>query len=118
MESKPGVGIGVRDLLDEAEPVRWLAEPMVSERLIGRKGAVFGGRLIPGDPWRLSPTVYANQERQVLILIDEFRKALGSDPDPAEERQRRSQFVIFGCLFALANTPQSFYQAAFSKIVN
>lgn len=111
VESKPGTGFGVRDLLDDDEPVRWLAEPLLSQGLAAGEGAIFGARLMPGEPWRLSAgVVYPTQEPQASHLMGEIRKAIADETSPFDERRIRSMFVVFGWLFPLSRTPPGLFE--------
>lgn len=109
VKSRVGYALAVRDLVDENEPVRWVAAPELSKGRFSKRKKVFGARLMPGDPWKLSGALYATQEPQTSYLIEQIRAGLATCTDPVEARRIRSQFIVFGWLHAMASLPRSFF---------
>ncbi len=118
VEWKPGLSLRLRDLLDEGEPVRWVAEPLASMILSCQPGATFGGRLIPGDPWRLGRAMYPTQEPQLSFLLEQIRAACDAPEPPAPEFAVRSMMIIYAWLSALASTPLSDFESALREEVH
>lgn len=112
VESRPGSGVSLRDLVNEDEPVRWVGEATLSRQRVGKVGARFGARLMPGDPWRMSGAAYSTQEPHTSYLIGRIRAALEGAASPAAIRQAHSQFIVFGWLHAMARLPPSYFADA------
>ena len=111
VKSKPGSGLNLRDVVDETEPVRWVAAPEFSRGRFRERGKVFGARLMPGTPWKLSGALYATQEPHTSYLIGRIRDGLAENKDPARERRIRSQYMVLGWLHAMARLPRSYFTA-------
>ena len=94
VESSPGKGFHLRDLLAPDEPARWISERAGSQGPGGSEGSILAARLIPGSPWKLSGAVYPLPETQVLPLLNELRGALGGASDPSRERRIRSTTIV------------------------
>ena len=115
LESKPGSGFRLRDLLDEDEPVRWVEEPVLSQALAAAQGAVFGARLMPGrrtvgdrtpaEPWRIQGGIYPQQLRAVPHLLSDVLAAFTDPRNPLGVRRTRSMFAVQGWLGPLSVTP-------------
>lgn len=110
VKSRAGYGLAVRDLVDEDEPVRWVQARELSKGRFRKRKRVFGARLMPGDPWKLSGALYATQEPHTSYLIEQIRSGLAANTDPAEERRIRSQFVVLGWLHAMSRFPPSSFE--------
>lgn len=93
VEPRPGEGFRLRDLVEDREPVRWVAERAGSQGPNAAEGAVFGARLIPGSPWKLSGAVYPFPAVHVLRVLEELRFELGGKPRPTLDRQVRSTVI-------------------------
>ena len=120
LESKPGTGFELGDLLDEDEPVRWIEERVISQSLAACPGSIFGARLMPdpgvpddeGEVWRLScGAIYPLREPHASRLLKDVRVALDDPSGPFDERRIRSMFAVFGWLFPLSRTPASTYDS-------
>ncbi len=109
VESKPGTGFALRDMVTDDEPVRWVGAAAHSRQHVGEVGARFGARLMPGDPWRLSGAIYATQEPHTSYLIGMIRDELAGARSLAERRRAHSRFVVFGWLHAMARMPPSYF---------
>ncbi len=109
VESKPGSGFALRDLVNDDEPVRWVGGAAHSLQHIGKAGARFGARLMPGDPWRLSGAVYSTQEPHTSYLIGKIREELADARSLAERRRAYSRYIVFGWLHAMARLPPSYF---------
>ncbi len=118
VESKPGIGLRLRDLLDPGEPERWVAEPLGSMYLACQPGGTLSSRLIPGDPWRLSRALYPTHEPQLSFLLDQIRAAREAPTPPGPEFAVRSMMIIYSWLAALANTPLSQVEGAVREEVH
>ncbi len=90
VESKPGEGFRLRDLLDEDEPVRWVVERSGSQGAGAAEGSVLAARLIPGPSWKMSGAVYPFPEMHVLPVLQKLR----SDPDAAVDPESRSTILV------------------------
>ncbi len=111
VDSEPGTGFRLRDLLDDREPEHWVAEPLVSRSLASQPGMTFSSRLIPGDPWRVARSSYPIQDPHLSALLREIRAGRDA-PDAPPERTLRSAMIIYAWLVALANTqPLHFAEA-------
>ncbi len=121
VESKPGTGLRVRDLLAEDEPVRWVEAPLVSQSLATAEGAVFAARLMPeigapnagaaGERWWVSGGLYPQQKGMVPTLLSQVR----ADLEPGRSftpRRIRSLFAVYGWLIPLSLTPPGEWEAA------
>ncbi len=105
VESDPDRGLRVRDLLDAGEPRRWVADPLASVSLACQPGRSFGGRLIPGDPWRLGRALYPADEPQLAFMLEQIRGARQAPDPPGPERAVRNLVIVYTWLTSLANTP-------------
>ncbi len=110
VESTPGVGFKLRDLVDDGEPVRWISERAGSRS--AQAGSVIGARLIPGSPWKLSGAIYGYAEYLVPRLLEELCHELGGKPDPVLDRQVRSTVLVEGWLGMLTMPPPTFVDAS------
>ncbi|MCP3959062.1 MAG: DUF2384 domain-containing protein [bacterium] len=97
VESYPGSGLRLRDLLDDEAPLRWIRELGASESLSA--GNVIGARLIPGSPWTFSGAIYSYSQQVALRLQQELRRELAAGkPDQALERELRGGTLADGWL--------------------
>lgn len=112
IEPRPGEGFRLRDLADDQEPVRWVAERAGSQGPNAAEGAVFGARLIPGSPWKLSGAIYPFPAAHVLRVLDEVRSELRSEPQPALDRQVRSTVIVDAWMKFLVMPPPEIVDAS------
>ncbi len=106
VETKPG-SLHLRDLLDDREPERWVDESLASVSLAFQPGKVLSGRLIPGDPWRLSRALYPTAEPMLSFLLDQIHAARALPSPPGPEFAVRSMMIIYSWLSSMASTPLS-----------
>ena len=92
VESHPGVGLRLRDLIDDQLPVQQVSERSASESL--QEGMVIGARLIPGSPWKLSGAVYSFPEYRVIGLLEELRREGIGEATSELARHRRSTILV------------------------
>ncbi len=96
VELQRGTGFELRDMLDEEQPVRWVAERAGSRGL--DVGSVIATRPIPGSPWTLSGAIYPYPEVGVPELLRKLRGALarssGEAPEPSLDRELRSSILV------------------------
>ncbi len=109
VESKPGSGFGLRDLVDEDEPVRWVEAAAFTQQHVGQVGARFGARLMPGEPWSMSGAAYSTQEPDTSYLIGKIREELEGGFSREEVRCAHSQFIVYAWLHAMARVPPSWF---------
>ncbi len=113
VEPGPGAGFRVRDMIDEDEPLRWVAAPTLSQTLLGAQGSIFAARLIPGTPWTISANaVYPSQKPHIFKLLDQIREETEKEPDPREVRRMRRELAVFTWLLGLLMSPRSMFDAA------
>ncbi len=117
VEAKPGNGLRLRDLLDDDQPERWVAEPLISRSLACQQGMTFSSRLIPGDPWRLARSSYPTQEPHLSSLLREIRVARDA-AEAVPERMLRSGLIIYSWLVSLANTHPLYFEEAMREEVH
>ncbi len=117
VESEPGIGFRLRDLLDDREAERWVAEPLISRSLASQPGMTFGTRLIPGDPWRVARSSFPIQESHLSTLLGEIRAGREA-PDAPPERTLRSAMIIYCWLVTLANTQPLYFEEAMREDVH
>ncbi len=110
VESRPGTGFHLRDLIDPEEPVRFVAEAVLAGRLMGGEGNHFGARLIPGEPWRLSGATYPYGKEQADQMAELIRRELATGPEPILAREIRGTFISHGWLDSLARTPPGVFE--------
>ena len=92
VECVPGEGFHLQDLLDDSEPIHWVAEREGSRT--AQEGSVLGLRLIPGPPLRLSGAIYPIPEPLAFSLVEELRAELEEADDDAElDRVIRSEII-------------------------
>ncbi len=103
----------MRDLLDDGEPDRWVADPLATFHFACQPGGTFSCRLIPGEPWRLGRALYPTTEPQLSFLLDRIRAARDLPTPPGPEFAIRSMMIIHGWLLSLANTPLSRVEQVF-----
>ncbi len=109
VESQPGSGFALRDLVNDDEPVCWVGGEAHSRQHVGQVGARFAARLMPGDPWRLSGAVYTTQEPHTSYLIGRIQAELAGASSLAERRRAHSRFIVYGWLHAMARLPPSYF---------
>ncbi len=114
VESDPGVGFGLRDLIDDGEAVRWIPERTASQSL--GMGSVVGLRLIPGAPWKLSGAIYEYPEQHVPQLLKELRSAAGYTSDPRLDRLDRSTVLVEQWLRMLIVPPPTIVDASSGEV--
>ena len=110
VESNPGAGFKLRDLLVEEVPVRWIQE-RAGSRSAG-PGTVLGTRVIPGSPNKLSGAMYGFPEAHVPQVLEEMHFQLSHNRDPATDRQIRSMVLVDGWLRMLTPPPPTFVDAS------
>ncbi len=110
VEPCPGAGFRVRDMVDEDEPVRWVAAPLLSQSLAGAQGSIFGARLIPGEPWTISgDAVYPNQKPHIFNLLDQIREEREKGLDPREDRAICRELAVYTWLLSMMMAPRAMF---------
>jgi hypothetical protein len=104
-QTRPGEGLWLRDTLQREDPPRvWVEERTASQTL--RPGAIFGARLIPGEPWTLSGCVYPFKRADYLPLRQRLLNVLDECEDADDQRDTISTEIIAAWLDILAAPPQ------------
>lgn len=117
VETKPD-GLFLRDLLDDREAERWVAEPLASTNFAYQPGKALSSRLIPGDPWHLGRALYPTAEPMLSFLLDQIRAARALPTPPGPEFAVRSMMIIYSWLSTLSYTPLSKIEDAIREDVH
>ncbi len=115
LESRPGIGFDVRDLLDEDESVYRVEAPIDSQSLAAAEGAAFGARLMPSGSdasWRISGGLYPQHGPDLVERLQEFRAELADESLDFGERRTRSLFLVYEWLYPLSVASPGLWQDA------